>query len=99
MRDWEPASALLAGADGLDDIRRIVAGAPRWLAPGASVVVELAPVQADAAIALAEDAGLVGAASSTTSPAGRGCWSPADPEARSLAACPRVLVLAAAPTP
>jgi release factor glutamine methyltransferase len=60
VRDWEPTSALFAGADGLDDIRRIVADAPRWLAPGAAVVVELAPVQADAAVTLADAAGLTG---------------------------------------
>lgn len=28
---FEPASALVAGAEGLDDIRQIVAGAPAWL--------------------------------------------------------------------
>jgi release factor glutamine methyltransferase len=60
VRDWEPTSALFAGADGLDDIRRIVADAPRWLAPGAAVVVELAPMQADAAVTLADAAGLAG---------------------------------------
>jgi release factor glutamine methyltransferase len=59
VRDWEPTSALFAGDDGLDDIRRIVAEAPRWLAPGAALVVELAPTQADAAITLAAEAGLV----------------------------------------
>lgn len=46
VRDWEPASALFAGSDGLDDLRRIVAEAPRWLAPGGVLVVELAPTQA-----------------------------------------------------
>ena len=57
VRDWEPAGALFAGADGLDDLRVIVAEAPRWLAPGGALVVELAPAQAHAVTALARDAG------------------------------------------
>lgn len=36
----EPRSALVAGVDGLDDIRRIVAGAARHLRPGGSLMVE-----------------------------------------------------------
>jgi len=36
----EPRSALVAGADGLDDIRRIVAGAGSHLRPGGSLMVE-----------------------------------------------------------
>ncbi|MCD9625062.1 peptide chain release factor N(5)-glutamine methyltransferase [Rhabdothermincola salaria] len=59
VRDWEPAGALFAGSDGLDDIRHIVADAPRWLAAEGSLVVELAPDQADVALALASAAGLV----------------------------------------
>ncbi|MBM3800655.1 MAG: peptide chain release factor N(5)-glutamine methyltransferase, partial [Actinobacteria bacterium] len=31
VREWEPASALFAGADGLDDIRVIMKGAREWL--------------------------------------------------------------------
>lgn len=61
VREWEPASALFAGPDGLDDIRTIVAAAPRWLVAGGALVVELAPGQADAAVALATGAGLVDA--------------------------------------
>ena len=34
VRAWEPAAALLAGADGLDALREVIAGAPRWLAAG-----------------------------------------------------------------
>ena len=34
VRAWEPADALLAGADGLDALREVIAGAPRWLAAG-----------------------------------------------------------------
>ncbi|HKY14702.1 MAG TPA: HemK/PrmC family methyltransferase, partial [Microthrixaceae bacterium] len=56
---WEPAGALRSGADGLDDVRRIVAGARTWLVPGGALVVELAPDQAPAAIELASLAGFV----------------------------------------
>lgn len=37
---WEPAGALLAGDDGLDALRTVVAGAPPRLAPGGSLLVE-----------------------------------------------------------
>ena len=59
VRDWEPASALFSGVDGLDDLRTIIAEAPSWLAPGAGLVVELAPMQAAAVAALFVDAGFV----------------------------------------
>ena len=54
---WEPRSALRAGPDGLDDIRRIVADAPGWLAPGGTLVLEHAPDQAGAIRDLARAAG------------------------------------------
>lgn len=57
VRDWEPGDALLAGADGLDDIRRIVVGAPDWFRATGALVVEIAPHQADEVRALARDAG------------------------------------------
>ena len=57
VRDWEPASALFAGADGLDDLRVIVADAPRWLTPDGVLVVELAPMQSQQFAELAGDAG------------------------------------------
>lgn len=50
---WEPAGALHSGADGLDDLRRILAAAPAWLAPAGVLVSELSPEQADAAVELA----------------------------------------------
>jgi release factor glutamine methyltransferase len=53
VRDWEPPSALFAGADGLDDLRVLVAEAPIWLAPGGALVLELASTQAAALAALA----------------------------------------------
>lgn len=59
VAEWEPPAALVAGPAGTEDLALIVAGAPRWLAPGGAVVVELAPHQAAAVAALAADAGLV----------------------------------------
>ena len=54
---WEPASALVAGPTGLEAIEAVVAGAPRWLRHPGALVVELAPHQAEAAVALASLAG------------------------------------------
>jgi release factor glutamine methyltransferase len=59
--DWEPYGALVSGPTGLEDIRRIVAGAPAWLAPGGALVLELAPHQAPAAVEVAGAAGLTAA--------------------------------------
>lgn len=53
----EDPGALLAGADGLDCIRRVVAGAPAWLAPGGLLALEMGEGQADAVRALLADAG------------------------------------------
>ena len=39
--DWEPAGALFAGKDGLDDYRRLAPDLPRLLAPGGIVCVEI----------------------------------------------------------
>ena len=39
--DWEPAPALFAGPDGLDDLRRIIAGAPDHLADDGWLVLEI----------------------------------------------------------
>lgn len=41
VRDWEPAAALFAGADGLDAVRQIVADAQSWLAPGGWLLIEI----------------------------------------------------------
>ena len=51
VREWEPAGALFAGADGLDAIRTIVAAAPRWVRPGGWLVLEIG---ADQGAAVAE---------------------------------------------
>jgi release factor glutamine methyltransferase len=53
----EPRAALVSGPTGLEAIEELVAAAPRWLAPGASLVVEIAPHQAEPAAALAVAAG------------------------------------------
>lgn len=58
---WEPAGALRAGPTGLEDVERIVAEAPAWLARPGVLVVELAPHQAGPAITLARDAGFTSA--------------------------------------
>ena len=54
----EPLSALVAGADGLDDIRRIAAAAPAHLAPGGWLLLEHGWDQAEAVRGLLAAAGL-----------------------------------------
>ena len=61
VRDWEPAAALLAGADGLDALREVIAGAPRWLARAGRLFCEIGAAQGPAVLALAEAAGLTAA--------------------------------------
>lgn len=53
----EPRSALTAGPDGLDDLRRIVAGAPAHLAPGGWLLCEHGSTQHDAVAQLLRAAG------------------------------------------
>jgi release factor glutamine methyltransferase len=62
VRGWEPRRALVAadgteGTPGFADIEAIVADAPRWLAPGGVLVVEIAPAQATASRAAARRVG------------------------------------------
>jgi release factor glutamine methyltransferase len=57
-RVHEPRVTLDGGADGLDVARRVAAGAPAWLAPGGSLLIETTERQVPAAIALFEAAGL-----------------------------------------
>ena len=59
---FEPASALASGADGLDDIRVIAAGAPAHLVDGGWLLVEHGYDQAAAVREILADAGLVGIA-------------------------------------
>jgi release factor glutamine methyltransferase len=54
---FEPAAALVSGADGLDALRTIVAGAGERLAGGASLVVEHGYDQQGAVRTLLQDAG------------------------------------------
>jgi release factor glutamine methyltransferase len=56
---FEPRAALAAGPDGLDDIRRIVAGAPAHMAPGGRLWFEHGYDEAQAAAALLAAAGFV----------------------------------------
>ena len=54
---YEPAAALASGADGLDDIRRIIADAPAHLEAGGWLLFEHGWNQGDAARALLREAG------------------------------------------
>ncbi|MFW0775853.1 putative protein N(5)-glutamine methyltransferase [Paenarthrobacter nitroguajacolicus] len=56
----EPRAALDGGADGLEVQRRVVLGAPRWLAPGGSLVIETSGQQAPETARLLDGAGLLG---------------------------------------
>ncbi len=56
--DWEPAGALFAGDDGLDDIRILAAGSPDWLRPGGNLVLEIGADQGPAVGDLLHRAGL-----------------------------------------
>lgn len=54
---WEPAGALFAGADGLDDYRSLVPQLPALLAHGGAAVLEIGAAQADAVSEIARAAG------------------------------------------
>ena len=58
VRDYEPASALFAGSDGLDDYRVLVPQLSGLLARGGLALVEIGYRQADAVSAIGEAAGL-----------------------------------------
>lgn len=59
VASWEPTSALFSGPTGLESVTEILEAAPGWLARPGACVVEIAPHQADAVVALAYDAGFV----------------------------------------
>ena len=61
VRDWEPEPALLAGDDGLDDIRVLIAEAPEHLRGGGWLVLEIGADQGSVVAALLDDAGYAGA--------------------------------------
>ncbi|MCX4449490.1 MULTISPECIES: putative protein N(5)-glutamine methyltransferase [unclassified Streptomyces] len=58
-RVHEPLVALDGGGDGLDVLRRVAAEAPRWLAPGGSLLVETSERQAETAAGVLAAGGLV----------------------------------------
>lgn len=58
VRDYEPAGALFAGPDGLDDYRVLVPQLPALLAPGGTACVEIGHRQAETVGAIAAAAGL-----------------------------------------
>jgi release factor glutamine methyltransferase len=57
VADWEPATALFGGADGLDHVRAIVAGGTERIAPGGWLVLEIGADQGPAVARLLTDAG------------------------------------------
>ena len=57
VRDYEPASALFAGADGLDDYRILVPAMPALLGAGRAAVVEIGHEQAEPVAELAAASG------------------------------------------
>lgn len=58
VRDYEPGEALFAGADGLDDYRRIIPALPDRLASGGIAILEIGWTQAGPVAALVRAAGL-----------------------------------------
>ncbi|MFI0818183.1 putative protein N(5)-glutamine methyltransferase [Streptomyces sp. NPDC021098] len=58
-RVHEARVALDGGADGLDVLRRVTAGAPGWLAPGGSLLFETSEGQASRAVGIVAGDGLV----------------------------------------
>lgn len=58
IAEHEPHLALFGGEDGLEVIRRIAAGAAKWLHPGGFFGMEIDPSQAAAVSALLREAGL-----------------------------------------
>src|SRR5919204_184422 len=57
-RAHEPRSALDGGADGLDVLRRVAAGATSWLAPGGHLLSETSERQAPSAETVVTAGGL-----------------------------------------
>ncbi len=58
VKDHEPASALFAGEDGLDDYRKLAQTLPTLLKPAGRAVIELGIGQADDVSKIMKDAGL-----------------------------------------
>lgn len=60
VADYEPAGALFAGADGLDDYRRLIPQLPALLAPAGRAFLEIGSAHAGRVIEIAAAAGLEG---------------------------------------
>ena len=56
VRQWEPAGALFAGQEGLDDYLLLIPQLPHLLRPDGRAVLEIGHTQADAVRAIAQDA-------------------------------------------
>lgn len=59
VQGYEPHSALFAGADGLDDYRRIMPELSRLIAPGGMATIEIGSTQADAVMTLVRQQNLL----------------------------------------
>jgi release factor glutamine methyltransferase len=57
VRLWEPEHALFAGPDGLDELRRLIVGAPAHLAEGGWLVLEIGADQGEAVRSLLDAVG------------------------------------------
>ncbi len=57
VRDWEPAGALFAGKDGLDDYRKLVPQLANLLGEGALAVLEIGATQRESVSEIARSAG------------------------------------------
>ena len=53
VREWEPASALRGGPDGLRVVEPLIRQAPRWLKPGGWLLVEIGFDQRDSVLEIA----------------------------------------------
>jgi release factor glutamine methyltransferase len=61
----EPRTALDGGVDGLDVVRRVISGAPEWLAPGGHVLVEVSNRQAPRTVKDMARSGLISSVASS----------------------------------
>lgn len=57
VRDWEPHTALDGGPGGLDAVEAVLSGAPSFVRPGGTAVLEVAPERSGRARAIALRAG------------------------------------------
>jgi len=57
VRTWEPVGALVAGPDGLDGFRVVVAGAAAHLSPGGLLALEVGAGQTGAVVGMLEERG------------------------------------------